>query len=111
MVFCIVLRKLIDVQNGYCLNSSTKRNQRRRHNLFFMVLFYDMIYKTMNAICEKNTLAACRQKYSLRKLYACQRSEKTLVFELAFIVLLRKEEIYVRQKICFYVGKCHLHCR
>ena len=47
-----------------------------------------MIYKTMNAICDKNTLTACRQRYFCHKLYECQRSEKTLVFELTFIVYL-----------------------
>lgn len=43
------------------------------HNIFFMVPFYDMIYKTMNATCVKKVLAACRQKSFLYMLYECQR--------------------------------------
>ena len=30
---------------------------------FLMEKFYDMIYKTMNATCDKNILTACRPRY------------------------------------------------
>ena len=39
--------------------------------LFLMEKFCDMIYKTMNATCDKNTLPAYRQRYFCHKLYEC----------------------------------------